>query len=240
MIAWEGEGILLSSRPHGETSAIVEVLTPLQGRHAGVVRGGASRKMAATLQPGGQVAVRWSARLEDHIGVFTIEPVRSRAAILQDRAALAALQAICGLLRDVLPEREAHPALYARTERLLDAMVGGPGWGVRYAYWERDLLAELGFGLDLSACAVTGGAEALAYVSPRTGRAVSVSGAGAWKDRLLPLPAFFTDEKAVPDLAAAFRLTGHFLKTQVAEALDRPRLLDQRAEAVRLILRDQG
>ena len=119
---WQDEGTLISSRPHGETSAIIEVFTAQHGLHAGVVRGGASRKVAATLQPGTQVAVEWRARLDEHLGVFTVEPLRSRAMLMEDRLALAGLNAICALLRFALPEREPHAPLYARTQALLAAM----------------------------------------------------------------------------------------------------------------------
>lgn len=231
MIRWDGEGIILSVRPHGETSAIIQVLTEQQGRHAGVVRGGISRKMAPFLQPGAQVAVEWQARLEDHIGVFRVEPVRSRAALLQDRAGLAGLTAICGLIRDTLPEREAHGALYHRTIAILDAMVAGQAWQAAYVLWELDLLAELGFGLDLSRCAVTGQTQELAYVSPKSGRAVSKQGAGEWVDRLLPLPSFVGLRDVLPDPAEVpdgLRLSGYFIRERLAPALGRAGLAEQR------------
>ncbi len=163
---WRDEGILLSMRPHGETSAIIEVLTSLHGRHMGVVRGGASRKMAATLQPGTGLTLEWRARLDDHIGAFTVEPVKSRA------------------LHEALPEREPHPALWRRTLALMDRL-GQEGWLAGYVRWELCLLEEIGFGLDLSTCAVTGATEGLAYVSPKTGRAVTAKAAGDWADREL-------------------------------------------------------
>ena len=124
---WRDDGILLSMRPHGETSAIIEVMTAAHGRHAGVVRGGASRKMAATLQPGTGLTLEWRARLDDHIGSFTVEPVKSRAHLLSDRLALAGLMSACALLRAALPEREPHPALWSRTLGLMDAL-GQEGW----------------------------------------------------------------------------------------------------------------
>ena len=186
---WRDQGILLSARRHGETSAIIEVFTPAQGRHAGIVRGGTSRKIAPSLQPGAQLDVAWRARLEDHIGAFTVEPLRSRAAVaMQDRLALAGLNAVTALLAFCLPEREPHPALYRRTEALLDMLGQGDVWPLAYLKWELRLLEEMGYALDLDACAVTGATEGLIYVSPKTGRAVSAKGAGEWADRLLPLP----------------------------------------------------
>lgn len=211
---WRDEGALLAVRRHGESAAIIEVFTAAHGRHAGVVRGGASRKVAPLLQPGAQLDLAWHARLEDHIGTFTVEPLRSRAGLLADPLALAALNAVCALLHAALPEREPHPGLYAATIGLLDRLGDGPGWPAAYPRWELTLLEDLGYGLDLSACAVTGLRDDLAYVSPRTGRAVAREAAGAWADRLLPLPACLLGQgPAGPgDIAAALATTGHFLE----------------------------
>src|SRR6056297_4195955 len=130
---WRDQGILLSTRTHGESSAIIEVFTPAHGRHAGVVRGGASRRMTPVLQPGAQLDLTWRARLEDHIGAFRVEPLRSRAAgLLGDRLALAGLNAVTALLLFVLPEREAHRALYNRSEVLLDLLGHGDVWPLAY------------------------------------------------------------------------------------------------------------
>lgn len=221
---WRDQGILLSVRRHGETSAIIEVLTPSHGRHAGVVRGGTSRKLAPILQPGAQLDVSWRARLEDHIGVFTVEPVRSRAAhVMGDRLALSGLNAVTALLVFALPEREAHLPLYTRTEQLLDLLGTPDVWPLAYLRWEMALLEELGFGLDLSACAVLGGGAGigtneLVFVSPRTGRAVSRTGAGVWADRLLPLPPCLLGRGTGPDSEVAEGLitTGHFLRHHLA------------------------
>ena len=148
--------------------------------------------MAPNLQPGTQLAVTWRARLHEHIGVFSIEPIRSRAAVLEDPLALAGLTSICALLHLSLPERDPHPSLYGRTISLLDDVATGQPWLAPYLRWELALLEEIGFGLDLSSCAVTGSREDLAYVSPRTGRAVSRLGAGDWAPKLLPLPPGLT------------------------------------------------
>ncbi len=221
---WRDEGILLASRPHGETSAVVEVFTALHGRHAGVVRGGASRRMAPVLQPGAQLDLAWRARLEEHMGAFTVEPTRARAgAIMADRLALLGLGAICALCRYALPERLACPGLYAATVALMDAL-GQPGWLRAYALWELQLLEETGFGLDLGQCAVTGAREGLAHVSPRTGRAVTREGAGEYAARLLPLPAGLAQGGTLDAeaLAQALQLSGHFLHHRLAEAIGRP------------------
>ncbi|MEL6452437.1 MAG: DNA repair protein RecO [Pseudomonadota bacterium] len=232
---WRGTGILLNVRRHGETSAIIEVFTADKGRHAGVVRGGTSRKIAPILQPGAQLDVAWRARLEDHIGSFSVEPVRSRAAlVMNNRLALAGLNAVTGLLGFCLPEREAYPALYARTEQLLDLLGQDDLWPLAYLRWELALLEDMGFGLDLSACAVTGAQDDLAYVSPKTGRAVSVAGAGVWADRLLPLPPVLRGAGDAPDaeIAQGFETTGYFLTTHLAPDLGTRPLPEARARFV--------
>lgn len=232
---WRGTGILLNVRRHGETSAIIEVFTEAMGRHAGIVRGGTSRKIAPILQPGAQLDVAWRARLEDHIGTFVVEPVRSRAALVMgDRLALAGLNAVTGLLSFCLPEREAHRALYRRTEQLLDLLGQNDLWPLAYLRWELALLEEMGFGLDLSACAVTGVTDELAYVSPKTGRAVSRAGAGDWATRLLPLPDVLRGMGAAPDaeIAQGLETTGYFLTTHLAPDLGSRPLPDARARFV--------
>ncbi|MCI2399719.1 DNA repair protein RecO [Aliiroseovarius subalbicans] len=231
---WRDQGALLSVRKHGETSAIIEVFTAEHGRHAGVVRGGVSRKIAPILQPGAQLDLSWRARLEEHIGSFTVEPVKSRAAILSDRAALAGLNAVCALLCFALPEREAHPTLYARTIAMLDLLGQNEAWPVAYLKWELSLLEDMGFGLDLSRCAVTGEREDLAYVSPKSGRAVSAEGAGDWAERLLPLPPELlgvgTGDAA--NVVEGLHTTGHFLTRWLAHSLGDKPLPEARARLV--------
>ena len=222
---WRENGLLLSQRRHGESAAIIEVFTREHGRHAGIVRGGASRKIAPLLQPGAQLDVTWRARLEDHLGTFSVEPVKSRAFILSDRLMLAGLNALTSLLSFALPEREAHPALYDRTLAVLEMMEESPFWTLAYLRWELALLEDLGFGLDLSRCAVTGSEDNLTYVSPKSGRAVSEAAAGEWAERLLPLsPALIGEsDGSVDDLLAGLRVSGHFLAHSLAPSLgDRP------------------
>jgi DNA repair protein RecO (recombination protein O) len=235
---WRDEGLLISSRMHGETSAIIQVFTAAHGRHAGVVRGGASRRMAAVLQPGTQVQVAWSARLDSHIGTYTVEPLQSRAAILNDRIALAALNAILALLHLTLAERDPHPALWVKTTALLDLLMT-PDWQPAYLRWELDLLDALGYGLDLTTCAVTGTREDLAFVSPRTGRAVSRAGAGDWAARLLPLPATLlgTGPMTGPELAQGLVLTGHFLNHGLQAVLSGQPMPDARLRLIEMLTR---
>jgi DNA repair protein RecO (recombination protein O) len=237
---WRDEGILIAARRHGETSAIIEVLTARHGRHSGVVRGGAGRRMAPVLQPGARLALDWSARLEEHIGTFRVEPMATRTgAIMADGAALLALGSMTALVAATLPERDAHPGLYARSLALVEALGDAPDWPARYAAWELALLAELGFGLDLATCAVTGAADDLAWVSPRTGRAVSRAAGAPWAGRLLPLPTFLRDGWELPPAPAevmqALALTGHFLELNVAPGLRREALPAARERAVAAI-----
>lgn len=236
MIEWRDEGAVLAVRSFGESSTILDVFTPVMGRHAGVVRGGASRKVAPLLQPGAQVSVIWKARLDQHLGSFTVEPLRSRAAqAMGDRLALAGLNAVTGLLMRVLPEREAHSDLYDRTVQLLDLLGETEVWPLAYLRWEQALLEDLGFGLDLSACAVRGVNEDLAFVSPKSGRAVSRDAAGKWADRLLALPPVLAGKGDADEaeIVKALGTTGWFLEHKlIASTGDRPmpaarqRLLD--------------
>ncbi|WP_394155353.1 DNA repair protein RecO [Loktanella salsilacus] len=231
MISWQDEGAVLRVRPHGETSAIVEVFTIEHGRHAGVVRGGISRKIAPSLQPGAQIAVTWKARLDDHLGSFTVEPLRSRAVnAMSDRLALAGLNAVCGLLSVVLPEREAHADLYSQTVQLLDLLGQTDIWPLAYLRWEQALLDDLGFGMDLSACAVRGVNEDLAFVSPRSGRAVSRDAAGEWASRLLLLPPVLAGkgEATTPEIIKALATTGYFVEHRLLRSLDADRVLPAR------------
>lgn len=238
---WQDEGVILSMRPHGESAAIVEIFTRGHGRHAGVVRGGASRRMAPHLQPGTQVSARWRARLSDQIGAFGVEPLRSRAHLMADPLALAGLSSLCALARVTLPEREPHPVLWQATVAVLDRL-GAEGWLSAYLRWEIRLLEELGYGLDLSTCAVTGTTEGLAYVSPRTGRAVSRSGAGRWAEKLFPLPEGLTGTAPLgpAGLVQGLAITTHFLTRELSEAHQGRPLPEARARLIDLIGRAAG
>jgi DNA repair protein RecO (recombination protein O) len=218
---WSDDAIILSTRAHGETGAILELLTRDHGRHAGLVRGGTSRRITPTLQPGNSVHVGWRARLEEHLGSFTCELARARAGELMDsRDALAGLNAFSAVTSAAMPEREAHASVFAVGEILLDAMMAGDAahWLPLYVRWEAGLLDALGFGLDLTECAATGARTDLIYVSPKTGRAVSRDAAGIYASRLFRLPQFLIDSAAEPqagDIAAGLALTGNFLLERV-------------------------
>lgn len=215
---WHDDGIVLAVRPHGESDVILSLLTGGHGRATGLLRGGQGRRWRGLVQPGNRVRVRWRARLSDHLGHFTCELDRAEAgSLLDEPARLAALMSACTLTEAALPERAPHPRLYQAFCHLLDAL-HGDAWASTYVRWEIALLAELGFGLDLTACAATGQADNLAYVSPRTGRAVSAGAAGPWRDRLLPLPAFLVEPGRVADagaVLAGLELAGHFLLREV-------------------------
>ncbi len=235
---WRDEGILLGIRRHGESAAIIDCFTLEHGRHLGLVHGGSSAKHAATLQPGTQLMLDWQARLSEHLGSYRAEPLRTRAGmIIGDPVRLAALNTVTTLLVTLLPEREPHQRLYGMSCRLLDELEEAePRWPETYALWELQLLTSLGFGLDLRECAATGTRRDLAYVSPRSGRAVSRQAGGPWADRLLPLPPFLSGEgrASMGDVREAMRLVGHFLEAWVLPAMGvraipsaRSRLLDQ-------------
>jgi DNA repair protein RecO (recombination protein O) len=236
---WTDEGIVIGVKRHGEASAILELMTREHGRHLGLVRGGFGSRMKPVLQVGNGVSASWRARLDEHLGNYTIEPVNLRASSF-----FAASHAIYGVshlaaLMRLLPERDPHADLYAELEDVLnhldDAVVAAP-MVVRF---ELQLLSELGFGLDLEQCASTGSRADLIYVSPKSGRAVSREAGEPWADKMLRLPAFLRERDAAPagrDLDDGFALTGFFLARHVLE----PRglaLSDERAHFIAAILR---
>ncbi len=239
---WRDQGILLSCREHGESAAIIEVFTREHGRHAGVVRGGGSRKTKPILQPGATLMVNWRARLEEHLGVFSVEPQRSRAGLLNDRSALSALNAITAISLLFLPEREPHPGHYQATEDLLDQMEGGQSWPAFYILWEIRLLEALGYRLSLSDCAVSGVRKDLVFVSPRSGHAVTREAGAEWANRLLRLPPFLRPENSeesitLEHLQQGFALTGHFLRTWLCPAIGQSSLPAARERLEHTLLR---
>ncbi|MBX9926171.1 MAG: DNA repair protein RecO [Hyphomicrobiaceae bacterium] len=238
---WSDEGVVIGVRPHGETAAVVELFTRTHGRHTGLVHGGRSRKSRPVLQTGNHVTATWKARLADHLGHMAVELNRGYAAsAMDDPAALAALSSLCSLTR-LLPERDPHPDLYEITLFVLSYLDDPALWPALYVRWELALLDELGVGLDLETCAATGSSDDLAYVSPKSGRAVSRGAGDPYRERLLILPPFLqatrptgANARVLPgDVSAGLRLTGHFLETRVlaprgAELPDaRDRLLRQ-------------
>ncbi|MBR0872337.1 DNA repair protein RecO [Bradyrhizobium tropiciagri] len=220
---WTDEGIVLGVRRHGESSAIVELLTREHGRHLGLVRGGASSRMRPLLQPGNSVTAVWRARLDEHLGMYTLEGTRLRAASL-----LAASHAVYGVthlaaLARLLPERDPHEDIYEMLQWTLDDFEDAGVAAVHLIRFELAMLTELGFGLDLENCAATGATSDLIYVSPKSGGAVSRAAGAPWADRLLPLPAFLRDGEVVAnslseqDLRDGFQITGLFLLRHVLE-----------------------
>ena len=215
---WNEEGIVLSARKHGETSAIVTLLTRGRGVHAGLVRGGSGKRKRGDLQPGNRVSAHWRGRLTEHLGSYTCELVLGYAATLFDDAdSLAGLSAALAVTESALPEREEHPAVFDGLMVLLGSLET-PDWPTLYVKWELGLLGELGFGLDLQPCAATGIAEDLAYVSPKSGRAVSVSAAEPYLKSLLVLPPFLLDKGGAgspEEIVDGMILTGYFLDRHV-------------------------
>lgn len=221
---WHDEGLIIGLRRHGETSVIVELMTRGHGRHMGIVKGGRSRRHQAALQQGNSVEVVWRARLEEHLGLFQLDVTQSRAAtIMESGAALAGIGSIGEMLR-LLPERDSHPGLYAMASTIADHLADLPLAAALMVRFELALLGELGFGLDLEACAATGSRQDLIYVSPKSGRAVCASAGEPYRERMLPLPAFLGDHSALmapqspAHVAQGFRLTGFFLERDVFSA----------------------
>jgi DNA repair protein RecO (recombination protein O) len=211
---WDAPAIILDVRPYGEGDAVATVMTEAFGLHRGLARGGASRGKAGTWQPGNMVQVQWTARLADQLGSFTGELIHAGAAYAMEKPmSLAMLTAVCAVAEGALPEREPLPRIFAGLLNLIPRLPLGEAQLTGLIEWEFALLADLGYGLDLSCCAVTGRTQGLAYVSPRTGRAVTPEGAGDWAARLLPLPAFLTGSDTPGPTAwrDGLRLTGHFL-----------------------------
>jgi len=226
---WSDEGIIISTRRHGESSVIVELLTREHGRHSGMVRGGRGKRHRPVLLLGNKVLADWKARLSEHLGMYVLEPVELRAAlVMDDPLKLLALQSVCALTRSIA-EREPHPNLFEATELLITALVmKGESWQSMLVIWELGLLGELGYGLDLSSCAATGSMNDLRYVSPRSGRAVSALAGEPYKDKLLELPPFLTAESrrsgevSTKDVCAGLKLTRSFLEKNMPGAGEVP------------------
>jgi DNA repair protein RecO (recombination protein O) len=234
---WNDEGVVLGVRRHGEASAIAELMTRAHGRHLGLVRGGAGSRMRPVLQPGNRVAATWRARLDEHLGNYVIEGLELRAASFLSRSHALYGVTHLGALCRLLPERDPHAQIHGALSDILDHLVDARTAAVEVARFELQLLAEFGFGLDLSCCAATGTTEDLVYVSPKSGRAVSRQAGAPWADKLFRLPEFLKEDAAggIPiqddvapdapaqesptqkDLADGYRLTGYFLLRHVFE-----------------------
>ena len=219
---WTAEAIVIGTRRHGETSTILEVMAREKGRHLGLVRGGRSRRLRPVLQPGNTLRVTWRARLDEHLGAFAVEPIRERAAELMSTAAATFGIQLLGAHLRLLPERDPHPRLFDALAVIVDALGEKAVATELMARFELLLLDELGVGLDLSRCAATGDEAGLAYVSPKSGRAVSRKAGMPYDNRLLKLPAFLIDRRqgeppSLADLEAGFLLTGYFLDRHIFE-----------------------
>jgi DNA repair protein RecO (recombination protein O) len=241
---WQDQGLVLSTRRHGERDAILEVMTAGHGRHLGLVRGGRSSRQAPALQPGNRVQLSWRARLEDHLGQFTAETLESRAGIvLTDPLALHTVMHLAALVR-LLPERSPHPAIFEASDAICTLLAEPALLAPIMIRFELMILSDLGFGLDLDQCAATGSAENLVYVSPKSGRAVSAEAGAPWADRMLDLPPFlltpWTREPArepapLAAIASGFRLAGYFLERHLFEPRGLP-LQATRAAMLQLLM----
>jgi len=220
---WQDEGIVLSAKRHGETSAIVRVLTAEHGQHAGLVRGGFSKRQRASLEPGNRVFVTWRGRLAEHLGAFSLEVIHAHGAqVLDHPERLAALAAAVSMAAAALPEREPHRATFEALEIFLQALENDEfcedvrAWGSLYVKWEVGLLSELGFRLDVRTCAATGATSELIWVSPKSARAVSKAAGEPYRNQLLSLPEFLKSDGTVAisldEVLMGFKLTGYFIE----------------------------
>jgi DNA repair protein RecO (recombination protein O) len=223
---WSDDGIVLGLRHYGENSAILEALTRAHGRHLGLVRGATSKRIKGALEPGNVLKLHWRARLDQQLGNYALELASARAAqFFHDGLKLAGLGAACAVVAATLPEREAHTRVFEALDALLTAAAEkpSPAWIEDYVRFELVLLEDLGFGLDLAQCAVTGAREGLAHVSPKSGRAVTADAGAPYRDKLLALPKFLTPEDGRPsaqDLVDGLALTGFFLERMAQDHHD--------------------
>ena len=230
MITWSDEALIISYRPFGESSAILEIFTPQHGRFSGVVRGGSSRKQRPHLQPGTIVSAHYSARLEEHMGALKVEPIKSYAGLLMSSPTrLAGFQSICAMIKFAMTERDPHPRLYNHTLHWLES----ENICLSYVTWELILLSETGFQLALEQCTVTGRADDLAFVSPKTGAAVCKEAAGEWADKLLPYSPMFAGENL--GFEPATRTLEFFLVNWLAKMIGKHKLPEARARFTKLI-----
>ena len=226
MPEWQDEGIILSNRPYGELHSVASILTKTHGRHAGLVQAGQSRKRLSALQPGCVVGLEWRARLEGQLGTFKVELSKNYSALLIDAPMrLSALSSLCSLLEITLPEREPQEKLWDASKALLDILSLSENeneWLSFFIKWELGLLRELGFALMLQCCGVTGSTNELAYVSPKTGSAISKSAAGVYADRILVLPMCLGGHtKTKEEFTAGIKITGHFLQKYIFNNINR-------------------
>jgi DNA repair protein RecO (recombination protein O) len=223
---FEDEAFVLAARVHGETGAIVELLTAQHGKWAAHIAGGASRKMRPTLQAGSRALVRYRARVSDQLGSAQLEAAgEGPSALFDEPLALAGLSAAAAVAAGALPEREPHPGAFLAFEALTSALMEPDIWPAVFVRFEAGLLQDLGFGLDLSKCAATGSTDDLVWVSPRTGRAVSRAAGEPYKDRLLPLPGFLLSSQSrlePGDIGRGLDITAHFLEAFIFNPMNKP------------------
>jgi len=217
---WRDKGILLATRPFGETSLIIDVFTPDHGKSSGVVRGGQSKKLKPILQIGAQLDLTWKARLEEHLGSFQVELIRSRTAnVMNDRLLLAGMLSSTTLINRFFPVGQVYKQFYESSENLFDLLQFPDIWALGYFKWELEFLATLGFGLDLEKCAVTGSTADLKFISPKSGRAVSQAGAGEWSSKLLPFPVAASGQgNSLEDILDGLKVSQFFLERKVLVA----------------------
>ena len=240
----ETAAIVCALRNHGEHGAIVRLMTPQEGLQAAYVRGARGRRMRPILMPGNAVQAQLSARTDTQLPQATVELVHSRGPLLSEPLPAAAIEWSCVLTATALPEGQAYPNLYSALQGLLDAIEAAPsasGWGAALVRFELLLRAELGFGLDLERCAVTGGNDNLVAVSPKSGRAVSAAEAEPYSGSLLPLPRFVREGGTADwrEIAEGLDLTGHFLMRDVLTDRSAP-LADARMRLVDRLRRAGG
>ena len=231
---WRDKGILLATRPFGETSLIIDVFTPDHGKSSGVVRGGQSKKLKPILQIGAQIDLTWKARLEEHLGSFQVELIRSRTAnVMNDRLLLAGMLSSATLINRFFPTGQVYREFYESSENLFDLLQFPDIWIFGYFKWELEFLETLGFGLDLKKCAVTGSTEGLKFISPKSGRAVSKSAAGDWSSKLLPFPIAASGQvNSLEDILDGLKVSQFFLEKKVLTAFGMEHLPSARSRFI--------
>ena len=231
---WRDKGILLATRPFGETSLIIDVFTPGHGKSSGVVRGGQSKKLKPILQIGAQIDLTWKARLEEHLGSFQVELIRSRTAnVMNDRLLLAGMLSSATLINRFFPTGQVYKEFYKSSENLFDLLQFPDIWTLGYFKWELEFLETLGFGLDLEKCAVTGSTEDLKFISPKSGRAVSNAAAGDWSSKLLPFPIAASGQvNSLEDVLDGLKVSQFFLEKKVLVAFGMEHLPSARSRFI--------
>ena len=231
---WRDKGILLATRPFGETSLIIDVFTPDHGKSSGVVRGGQSKKLKPILQIGAQLDLTWKARLEEHLGSFQVELIRSRTAnVMNDRLLLAGMLSSATLINRFFPTGQVYKEFYKSSENLFDLLQFPDIWTLGYFKWELEFLETLGFGLDLEKCAVTGSTQDLKFISPKSGRAVSKAAAGDWSSKLLPFPIAASGQvNSLEDILDGLKVSQFFLEKKVLIAFGMEHLPSARSRFI--------